>query len=336
MNEAFGADTEDSRRLLLVQAEAALTSALERYELQEKEIAFIQVSEHVTYRIEDETGKSYLLRIHPGSADPGEINSEMLWLDHLAGRWEMVVPTGVANQDGSCVTEVEADRGSRFYVSVLHWVEGSHFEDGLSEGQIRQMGILLAQMHRAAQAFQPAEGFSRPVWEAEAFEQEVGRLKKHYRSYLTADEFRLYEQAAGRIVDHMSEMDKNPGTYGMIHADFHEGNLVFRDGKPYPIDFGRCGFGYYAYDLAQAFIGLYPVQRQQFLDGYESLLPLPSGPDRMRMLETFFIKALIENQSYHAPHPWEAAELRESKPYSVALVRHYLDSKPFLFGAIPV
>ncbi|MBO9610117.1 MAG: phosphotransferase [Paenibacillaceae bacterium] len=55
----------------------------------------------------------------------------------------------------------------------------------------------------------------------------------------------------------------------MIHADLHIGNVVFRDNEPYPIDFGRCGFGYYLYDIAQSIMGLYPSQRTSFIVGYK-------------------------------------------------------------------
>ncbi|MED5016620.1 phosphotransferase [Paenibacillus chibensis] len=336
MNEAFNADTEDSRRMLLAQAEAALTAALEQYDLQEREIAFIQVSEHVTYRIEDAEGKSYLLRIHPGTAPSREIASEMEWLSYLSKVHGLQVPTGVANRAGLSLTEVETERGRQWKVTVLHWIEGDHFEGQFSEDQIRQMGALMARMHQAASVFEAPEGFVRPIWDEAPFEQAVGRLKKHYRSYLNEEEFHLYEQAAAKVTAHMSTLERTADTFGMIHADYHEGNLIFHEGEFHPIDFGRCGYGYYMYDLAQAFIGLFPLQRALFLEGYESVMPVSFGPDGVHVLETFFIKSLIENQSYHAPHSWETAELRDSKPYSVALIRHYLEFKPFLYNGIPV
>lgn len=336
MNEAFQADSEDSRRLLLVQAEAALTAALEHYDIQEKHLDFIRVSEHVTYKIEDEADRRYLLRVHPGTASSKEIRSEMEWLDHLAQTERLGAPSGVKNREGSYVTEVETGRGQSWKVSVLNWVEGEHREGPYSDSQLLLMGGLLARMHRAAATFRPSEGFIRPVWDEEPFVRETARLKQHHRSFLTADEYGVYEQAAAKVKACMSGMQRNHESFGIVHGDFHEGNLVFKNGQPYPIDFGRCGFGYYLYDLAQAFIGLYPVQRQWFLEGYERLLPVSAKPDSTAALETFFIKSLIENQSFHAPHPWEAAELRESKPYSLALLRHYLDGKPFLFDAIPV
>ncbi|WP_308460917.1 phosphotransferase [Brevibacillus formosus] len=41
--------------------------------------------------------------------------------------------------------------------------------------------------------------------------------------------------------------NKNRNHYGIIHGDLHQGNIVFHNGDPRPIDFGRCGFGYYLY-----------------------------------------------------------------------------------------
>lgn len=336
MNEAFHADSEDSRRLLLVQAEAALTAALEHYDIQEKHLDFIQVSEHVTYKIEDEAGRLYLLRVHPAAASTRETVSEMEWLEYLARVEGLVVPTGVPNREGSYVTEAETGRGQSWKVSVLRWIDGDHWEGQYSEEQLLLMGGLLAKMHRAALRFKPAEGFVRPVWDGEPFARETARLKQHHGSFLTSDEYAIYEQAAAKVTAHMSGMQRDRESFGLIHGDFHEGNMVFKGGEPYPIDFGRCGFGFYLYDLAQSFIGLYPVQRQWFMEGYERLRPVSGQPGCIPALETFFVKALIENQSFHAPHPWEAAELRESKPYSLALLRHYLDGKPFLFEAIPV
>ena len=117
----------------------------------------------------------------------------------------------------------------------------------------------------------------------------------------------------------------------MIHADLHEGNVVFRNGEPCPIDFGRCGFGYYAYDLAQALIGLYPAQRSMLLDGYESMRLLPK--ESVSMLETFFLQAVLENQAFHAGNPQEIPSLKEQKGYILSAIRSYLAEEPFLFPA---
>lgn len=332
MNEAFGANTEESRRLLLVQAELAVLSALERYDLQEEQIHFIQISDHITYQILSHSGDKFLLRIHPGSSSHEEIAPEIMWLDWLAERDGLIVPTGVVNRDGSFVTEVETDRNQRWPVTVLRWIDGEHCEEGLSDGQIYRMGALMARLHQSSQSFVLPGGLVRQTWGAASLEKDLERLRENHSTFLSADEFGLYEQAAGKIRAHISAIEPDSSQFGMIHADFHEGNLVFNEGQPYPIDFGRCGFGYYLYDMAQAFIGLYPLQRQMFIDGYESIRLLQV--DSSEIMESFFIQALIENQSFHAPNPQEWAELKEQKPYALSLIRKYLSGAPFLFTRI--
>ncbi|MFA4133068.1 MULTISPECIES: phosphotransferase [unclassified Brevibacillus] len=69
----------------------------------------------------------------------------------------------------------------------------------------------------------------------------------------------LYQLAADKILTGLSKLDKNSSNYGIIHGDLHQGNIVFHNGDPRPIDFGRCGFGYYLYDIAHTILGLFPA-----------------------------------------------------------------------------
>ncbi|MED1958767.1 phosphotransferase [Brevibacillus formosus] len=68
--------------------------------------------------------------------------------------------------------------------------------------------------------------------------------------------------------------NKNRNHYGIIHGDLYQGNIIFHNGDPRSIDFGRCGFGYYLYDIAHTILGLYPSQRELVIKGYESLRKL--------------------------------------------------------------
>lgn len=60
---------------------------------------------------------------------------------------------------------------------------------------------------------------------------------------------------------------------GLIHADLHLGNALFRAGDVRLIDFDDCGLGHRVYDLAVALGELrdepgYPAFRDALLDGY--------------------------------------------------------------------
>ncbi|GAB6991524.1 phosphotransferase enzyme family protein [Paenibacillus pini] len=331
MNEAFDANTEEGRRLLLVEAEQVVMGALEQYSQEIDRIHFIQISDHITYKLESNNGESFLLRIHTETLAPDEIRSELTWLEALAHEG-ITVPLGMKNLQDEYVTEVVTDKGRHWLVTMLRWIEGDHEAGEISENQVKQMGSLMARLHKASQDFVSPNGFKRQTWGVARFEQDFAHLQKHYRAFLSDEDFELYQQAAGKVIRHLGELQPSPNHFGMIHADFHEGNLVFNEGKPYLIDFGRCGFGYYLYDMAEAFIGLHPLQRQRFVEAYRDIVQLED--DAEAQLETFFIKALIENQSFHAANPREKEELLGQKRYSLALIRHYLSGELFLFNRI--
>lgn len=333
MNEAFLIDTEEKRLSILTQAERAVQLALHQYDLDgECDVHYLQLSDHITYRIETGTGLRLLLRIHPEATPLAEIQSELAWLEALSTHEGLLVPTAFSNRAGAYVTEVTTEEGFRGWITVMRWIEGEHHNEDLAEDLIRKMGALMAKLHEATTGFVPSVDFTRPAWGQQSFEKQFAQLKLYYRNFISDDQFPLYEQAADKIINHFEKLRDSDFAYGMIHADMHIGNLVFYNDEPYPIDFGRCGFGYELYDVAQALVGLYPLQRQQFIEAYSDVRKLDG--EYIAALESFFIMSIIENYSFHAPNPLESEDMRAQQPYAQALMRHYLNGSPFLFNRI--
>lgn len=100
------------------------------------------------------------------------------------------------------------------------------------------------------------------------------------------------------------------------------------------VDFVRCGFGYYLYDIVQTILGLYPAQRELVIKGYQSIREL--GDDWLSELETFAVMVMIENYSHHAPDPRETEGLKAEQPYAQAILKKYLSGASFLFHAIEI
>ena len=76
-----------------------------------------------------------------------------------------------------------------------------------------------------------------------------------------------------RVRRRLAALPQTPATFGMIHADLHLGNCLFRNRVAIPIDFDDCGFGWFAYDLAVVLASVerwphYEALRQGLLDGY--------------------------------------------------------------------
>ncbi|MFC4099094.1 phosphotransferase enzyme family protein [Paenibacillus xanthanilyticus] len=332
MNSGFSIETDASRRQTLAAAKQAALQAMRQYELDWNAIRFIQVSEHVTFRIEVGEKESYLLRIHPGSKPRPEIASELEWLAALK-RKGLMIPEAVANRDGAFLTDASTHGGQQLTATVLTWIEGEQGGRGaLTEEAARAMGALMAKLHEASADFQPSAHFSRPAWGLDSFRRDWAHLKRHHRPFISEEAMALYVKAADQVEAALAALSGQTQNYGMIHADLHIGNVVFRENEPYPIDFGRCGYGYHLYDMAQAIMGMPPAHRASFLAGYEEARPLEDAA--ISKLESFLIMAIIESYSFHAENPLETAGLIEEQPYAEALLNAYVNGAPFLFESV--
>lgn len=328
MTRLFQLDSEDDIEKVVAQAQQIAQRAMHEYDLDGEQLRFNQLSDTCTFVIETEKDGTYLLRIH-GNKNRNEIDSELAWLSYLHEKIEIAIPTGIECRNGSKTVSIDLANGDCVGVSVMRWVEGEHADEELSEDQVYKEGVLLAKLHTASQDFQLTPEFARPIWGEDSFKEAMARLTEHYQRFLTDEEFELYELAADKILTCLAKLDKNSSHYGIIHGDLHQGNIVFLNGDPHPIDFGRCGFGHYLYDIAHTILGLYPAQRELVIKGYESLRKLEG--DWLPALESFAVMVMIENYSHHAPDPRETEGLKEEQPYAIPMIKNYLNGKPFLF-----
>ena len=324
----FKFDSDEDLKKTIIQLKNTVLRALLSYDLDWEHIRFNQLSDTCTFIIQTSDAETFLLRIHSGTNND-EIDSEMVWLDDLNERVHVALPKGILDRNGSRTVKIDQENGSYRIASLMRWVEGEHGSGGYSEDQIYSEGVLLANLHLASQQFEIPSNFKRPVWGEQSFRQAMERLAQHYDKFLSDAEFSLYQSAAEKILSRIIQYRTDGESFGLIHGDLHQGNIVFYDGEPRPIDFGRCGFGYFLYDIAHTILGLYPAQREQVIKGYQSTRKL--GMDWLPQLETFTVMAMIENYSHHAPDPRETAGLMEEQPYAQAMIRNYLSGEPFLF-----
>ena len=333
MKDFFRYDTMEGRKSLLNRARNVALTALQQYDLAWERIQYIQLSDTITYKVDTSTSDSYLLRIHSDRWSKEEIQSELIFLQSLNAVDEILVPVGIASLTGSLVLEVDTIEGYRKpYVTVMKWVEGEHVQGEITGALVSRMGSMMGKLHEAVSGLNLPPNFVRPVWGADSFRGEIAKLERYYTRFLSDQAWTEYQHAVEKILSTLSGMVKNGQNYGIIHADLHADNIVFKDDLPYPIDFGRCGFGYFLYDLAGSLMGLYPRERMTFIQGYENVRRL--GTDYIRDLECFFIMFMIETYCHHASNPEESTRLMDEQPYAQAYIREFLKGNPFLF--VPV
>ncbi|MBD8836625.1 phosphotransferase [Paenibacillus sp. FSL K6-4396] len=333
MNDFLRFDTDEERRALLIRARKVALSAIQKYDLEWDNIQFIQLSDTITYKIETSTDNNYLLRIHSDRLSREEIRSELLLLQALNKSKDLNVPEGMANCDGIYVLDIETETGYRRpYITMMRWIEGEKAVGEFTDSQAYNMGVLMSRLHAAAKDFNPPSDFVRPTWGVESFKREMDKLERYYERFLSEEGWKLYQDAAEKVVSQLTTMHPSEHNYGLIHADLHTGNMVFEDNQPYPIDFGRCGYGYYLYDMAGTILELWPKHRWMLIQGYESIRKLET--DYIRDLECFFVMFMIENYCHHASDPRETTSLIEEQKYAQAYIREYLNGNPFLFEVV--
>ncbi|MDT9718155.1 phosphotransferase [Paenibacillus sp. ClWae2A] len=333
MNDFFRFDTDEERRALLIRARKVALSAIRKYDLKWDNIQFIQLSDTITYKIETSTDNNYLLRIHSDRLSREEIRSELLLLQALNKSKDLTVPEGMASCDGTYVLDIETEIGYRRpYVTMMRWIEGEKATGDFTDSHAYNMGVLMSRLHAAAKDFNPPSDFVRPTWGVESFKREMAKLERYYERFLSEEGWKLYQDAAEKVVSQLTTMHPSEHNYGLIHADLHTGNMVFRDNQPYPIDFGRCGYGYYLYDMAGTLLELWPKHRWMLVQGYESMRKLEK--DYIRDLECFFVMFMIENSCHHSSDPRETTSLIDEQKYAQAYIKEYLNGNPFLFEVI--
>ncbi|MCM3636047.1 phosphotransferase enzyme family protein [Paenibacillus camelliae] len=333
MIDFFRFDTDEERRALLVRARKVALSAIQQYDLEWERIQFIQLSDTITYKIETNTTEHYLLRIHSDRLSREEILSELLLLQALNESTGLNVPEGIASCDGHYVLQLDTEIGYRRpYVTMMRWIEGEHATGDFTDSCAYNIGVLIGRLHAAARNFVLPSDFVRPIWGVESFKRDMAKLECYYERFLSEEGWELYRAGAEKVVSQLATMHPSEHNFGLIHADLHTGNMVFKENQPYPIDFGRCGYGYYLYDMAGTLLELWPKHRWMLIQGYESVRKLES--DYTRDLECFFIMFMIENYSHHASNPREIDSLIEEQQYALAYLKEYLNGRSFLFKVV--
>lgn len=319
-------------------------AALNQYAVVQGELRFLGHSGNVTFYVEAPEEK-FLLRIHQafsGLQDdlwqrPDIIESELLWLVALRHETNVIVQEPVQNLEGRWVTQVLADDTQDvFYCSLLRWIDGYVSDTDLTPQQAYQLGLLIAQLHRHSSQWKLPQNFVRPIFDENRLR---AALSAFYPAVpyglISSEHYRMLTLAADKIESMMKRLGQAQDIWGLIHADLHDTNYLFHNEQIRPIDFARCGFGYYLYDIAESIQYLLPHVRASFFEGYQTIRNLP---DRyLQIVEGFFIMAIIYNYSFHLNNPKEHKWISDDIQHIAKRHLHkYLEGESFLLGYQPL
>ncbi|GIH80795.1 phosphotransferase enzyme family protein [Planobispora longispora] len=245
------------------------------------EVTLINVSENATFRVDDPaTGARSILRVHRlGYHSVPAILSELAWLEALREEAGVRTPRVIPAPDGSRVLTVPGER-PRDCV-MFEFLPGTEPPEDRLVDDFELLGEVTARMHRHARTWRRPAGFTRFHWDYDAALGDESRWGR-WQDGLGMDSGAraVLDRLEEELRERLRRFGRDPGRYGLIHADLRLANLLTTgDGPPSVIDFDDSGFSWYLYDLAAAlsFIEhhpLVPEMIEAWLRGYRTVLAL--------------------------------------------------------------
>ncbi|MGF1979007.1 MAG: phosphotransferase enzyme family protein [Nostoc sp. CmiSLP01] len=291
---------------------------LRNYGLENTQLTRLGGASNTNFKV-DVNNKSYVLRLHAsGHHDRAAILSELAWLISLERDTPLVLPKPIFNLNKELVTGISVDGEPEILCTLLSWIEGKipPTVDTLNDEQLAKVGSLMAQLHIHSQQFELSEGFKRQTFDEAHFR---GRLEALYtalnKTELDKSGLNSLKINANHIISYFAQLERKQDSFGLIHADFHSGNYLVCGENIYIIDFDRCGFGFYVYDLALALMELDEQQRKPFLQGYETVKTLPA--DYINLKQVFLCLAYLDNLGFLVANPEELPFVVRELPFTI-------------------
>ncbi|MCS6836238.1 MAG: phosphotransferase [Anaerolineae bacterium] len=255
--------------------------ALDAYGLGRAECRILARTHNVVFLAQDGP-RRYVLRLHTYALNTHRLRAEIAWLSYLAEVCHLPVPHPLYTRDGAPYALAQDDPQM---IGVLFvYQEGQEKPlDALDSADCAAIGRLLARLHRAAQDFSPTPDSDLPRLDYNGLFGEGGRYALGGLQSMLSDAVLEVMQQVGQQARRAFEaLGQSRSSYGLIHGDLHQQNVLFHQGQARALDFEYCGWGYFLYDFAPLLWQLklrpeYAALEQALWEGYHSLLPLPSA-----------------------------------------------------------
>jgi Ser/Thr protein kinase RdoA (MazF antagonist) len=291
------------------------SAALTHYPLTPTHITPLLHGFNTTFRVTTTNGR-YVLRVgRPagfGFRTAAEAASEMAWLAAIRRDTSLDVPDPVANRQGHLVTIAAAPGIPEPRTCVLfRWMDGRFHRKSLRPADLTKVGRFMAHLHHYVQNhFTPPPGFTRHHL---GMGGEMGQVYHQGlaegMAIITPAGRDILIKTVERALPLIATLDQNdPTVYNLIHADLHQHNYLFHNGRVRAIDFDDCGYGHFLYDIAVTFWYIrrhpnFPALRAAFLAAYQAERPL--APGDQTYLDTFMSLRSVLLATYAAAetHP---------------------------------
>ena len=320
--------------------------ALVHYALGPISIHFVQHNAGIVYRLDDANGEArFLLKIHESAGDglmdtPAQLTAQMQWLHALTEDGRIIVQSPIANLEGQFVTQVQLDGLDRYSaVCVQRWITAQHI-DHWGEEHAYAVGVLLASLHSISEEWVGSESDQFGGYADKYLVEAIDGLAITVDlGLISAEQYDLIRQSGARIIAMLAQQKRTKATFGLIHGDLHQGNVLFDGMKALVLDYGTFR-SFFLYDLG---VSLYHATfdavaiRHALVAGYAAIRPLTKTDHDA--LEAFMIMAALFNLAFQATlqeHRLSSINRRNMLQFVEKFCRPFVADEPFLFEGRPL
>jgi Ser/Thr protein kinase RdoA (MazF antagonist) len=248
------------------------------------------------------------------------IEAELEWLRILRDSG-IIVPSPRKSNKGNWIETISL-REDTFYAAAFSKVHGRPMN--VTKPQLwnthlfEKWGETLGRIHSVV----PSRQFARPYW-GEPFTSVSETI-----AFFEKNEDRLLRDRLFETIAQIENLPRSADTFGLIHNDFHQGNVLVQDEDISIIDFDDCVYGWYAQDIAAALYHAFWQATalggsdpsfgfsflQSFLKGYRKTHDLSSEivrqiPIFLRWREFFLYALFMENWPLDSLEIWQTYTL---------------------------
>jgi Ser/Thr protein kinase RdoA (MazF antagonist) len=287
-----------------------------RYSIAGLQVRELDGFESFIYEFERDGG-AYILRVgHSLRRSAEMIHGEIDWINFLAAGGASVAKA-VPSENGNLVEVVEDAMGDSFLATAFVKAEGKPaWQGSWGPPLFETYGALLGRMHALSKRYEPPDpAWRRPHWD----DLEMIDIEEWLPPSETGVRERYYE-----LMEHLNDLPRDSGAYGLIHQDAHAGNFfVDEGGKITLFDFDDCAYSWYMNDIGIALF--YAVMGEEdeaaftrefmgnFLHGYrrESEIDVDWLPEiehflKLREIDLYAVIHRSFDVDHLEDHPWVA------------------------------
>jgi amicoumacin kinase len=225
---------------------------------------------------------------------------------------------------GHLIEEFQQDNQT-YFLTAFTKAKGTPIEvtnlDVWNKELFRNWGRTLGKMHTfSSKNYEKFQTLKRPAWSG---------LDERGKTFISSKSIEAYK-AYQNLLDQINAFPTVNGTFGLIHNDFHQGNLFVNEGQIHIFDFDDCSFNWFAQDIAVSFYhaiwqGMsfnpgndnFPFEFiSYFLDGYSQEKNLHKEivkqiPLFLKFREFFLYILFNEKWDFHHLEDWQAYTIKD-------------------------